>query len=172
MNIYWALCTVNLCLSLLLCHMPQQRNQIWARRGVMRTTIVILFSAIHAFGVRHIYYIWALSDVLAAETRLGNLCLLGQTRHSFSNMTESAEYRFSFLLHKAFTATTVFQNNFCIYYIVSDISHIMSLGFFLSWLTPEGCIIFDTIPLFVLIHQVKFLRQRKNGTMLYMWYTL
>ena len=142
MNIYWALCIVNPCLALLLCHMPKQRNQIWARRGAMTTTtIVILFSAIHAFGVHHIYYIWALSDVLAAETRLGNSCLLGQTRHSVSNMTESVEYRFSFLLHKAFTATTVFQNNFCVYYVVSDISRIIvivadnKLSQILGWVT-------------------------------------
>jgi hypothetical protein len=77
-------------------------------------------------------------------------------------MTESVEYRFSFLLHRAFTATTVFQNNFCVYYVVSDINRIMSLSF-LSFLGyARGMHYFDTIPLFVLIHQVKFLRHRKK----------
>ena len=52
----------------------------------------------------------ALLDVQDAKTRLRNLCLLGQRRHPFSNMTESVEYRCSFLLYKAFATAKVFQN--------------------------------------------------------------
>jgi len=44
----------------------QQLNRTWAR-GV---TTVILLSAIHAFGARHIYGIWALLNARAAKPRL------------------------------------------------------------------------------------------------------
>ena len=47
----------------------QQQNGTLAR-GV--TATVILLSAIHAFGARHIYDIWALSYARAAKPRLWN----------------------------------------------------------------------------------------------------
>ena len=81
-----------------------------------------MFYAVHASGVRHIYDIWALSAARAVKLRLWNSCLLGQMRHSVSNMTESVDYHCSFLLHKAFAAITANSKIISAHIIIESIA--------------------------------------------------